>query len=555
MSNAVRQRCAIYTRKSTQDGLDQAFNSLDAQREACSAFIASQGGLGWKELRERYDDGGVSGGTMNRPALEQLLTQIRDGHIDVVVVYKIDRLTRSLADFARMVELFERHQVAFVSVTQQFNTTSSMGRLTLNVLLSFAQFEREVTAERIRDKIAASRRRGLWMGGTVPFGYQIIDKALVPNEPQACIVVDIFKRYITLKSVRALASDLKARPPYGFERAVHNGWLYHLLSNPVYIGLVRHKDETFDGAHDPIVDLDLYNEAQRVRAEQRHAHASWKLSQGRHLLTGLVFDETGDRLTPTHSSKARKRSGYYISARLGRLRKRDADPGGWRLPARELERAVEQEFLRILQTQYILLSGLPNRGIASDSIDVLKAAERLARSYGDAAVEERKRLLAITFHRITIEPGKLTFTVRSAALVAYLLGMTPPTIDPAEHELHQTVQPFQLRRRGVEAKVVLTGDHPQIRSPEPRLVALLVRAHTYLHDLTGHGGATIADVAKARKVPASEVSRILPLAFLDPAITAAILDGTQPPTLTVDDLTRLAELPLVWTDQRKALGM
>jgi DNA invertase Pin-like site-specific DNA recombinase len=555
MSGKTVRRCAIYTRKSTDDGLDQAFNSLHAQREACSAFIASQAGLGWKELPEEYDDGGISGGTMDRPALARLLAEIRAGRVNVVVVYKIDRLTRSLADFARMVELFETHEVAFVSVTQQFNTTSSMGRLTLNVLLSFAQFEREVTAERIRDKIAASRRKGLWMGGSVPYGYKAIDKKLVPCEPHAPIVRHIFERYIDLKSVRALAAELQTAPPAGFDRPVHKGWLYHLLANPVYIGLVRHKRRTFDGMHDAIIDQELFTQAQQVRTEQRQTTLARARQQRTHLLTGLLFDETGDRLTPTHSTKARKRSGYYISARLGTQRKGDADPGGWRLPRKELEAAVEEELRRVLRTDDVLRAGLSVSGTTKEVADLLYAARRLARAYDAMPFGERRTLIAAAIPSITITPGTLRFTINPRALVACLLDQSPALSEATETDLHHTERAFRLRRRGVETKVVLTGDHPQKRVPEPSLVALILRAHSYLNAITKPSRPTLAQVAIDHEVPASEVSRILPLAFLDPMITKAILDGSQPPTLTVDALTRLTDLPLAWSQQRKALGM
>ncbi|TIV36678.1 MAG: recombinase family protein, partial [Mesorhizobium sp.] len=260
-SNATRRlRCAVYTRKSSEEGLDQEFNSLDAQREACVAFIASQVGLGWKLVPDRYDDGGISGGTMERPALQRLLQDIRDKKIDVVVVYKIDRLTRSLMDFSKIVEIFDASSASFVSVTQQFNTTTSMGRLTLNVLLSFAQFEREVTAERIRDKIAASKKKGMWMGGVVPLGYRVEHRKLVIDDGEAKIVRLLFKRYLVLKSVRDLADEaardslttrtrerqdgtLAVTMPFG------RGNLYHLLSNPIYIGKIKHKDQVHDGEH------------------------------------------------------------------------------------------------------------------------------------------------------------------------------------------------------------------------------------------------------------------------------------------------------------------
>jgi site-specific DNA recombinase len=473
----------------------------------------------------------------------------------LVVVYKIDRLTRSLADFARMVELFETHEVAFVSVTQQFNTTSSMGRLTLNVLLSFAQFEREVTAERIRDKIAASRRKGLWMGGSVPYGYKAINKKLVPCDPQASIVRHIFERYIDLKSVRALAADLKARPPHGFDRPVHKGWLYHLLANPVYIGLVRHKRQTFDGMHDAIIDEELFTQAQQVRTEQRQATLARVRQQGTHLLTGLLFDETGDRLSPTHSAKARKRSGYYISARLGTQRKRDAYPGGWRLPRKELEAAVEEELRRILRSEAVLCVGRPAGATTREVADLLDAAGRLTADYDAMPFAERRSLIATAFPSITITPGTLRFTIDPRALVAYVLGQSLAIAVTAENDLHHSERAFRLRRRGVETKLMLTGEHPQKRAPEQSLVALILRAHSYLNAITGPSRPTLAEVAIVHEVPASEVSRILPLTFLDPIITKAILDGSQPPTLTVDALTRLTDLPLAWSQQRKALGM
>jgi DNA invertase Pin-like site-specific DNA recombinase len=279
MSGKARLRCAIYTRKSSEEGLDQEFNSLDAQHEACAAFIFSQTGLGWKLVSDRYDDGGISGGTMERPALQRLLQHIRDRKIDVVVVYKIDRLTRSLADFARIVEVFDGHGVSFVSVTQQFNTTISMGRLTLNVLLSFAQFEREVTAERIRDKIAASRKKGMWMGGRVPLGYRVQDRNLLVSEPEATFVRELFRRYLEIRSVPRLAAQSsreasaamsdagkntegEADRPSG-NRPISRGMLYSLLANPVYIGKVSHKGDIHEGEHEAIVDPDLFNAVQK----------------------------------------------------------------------------------------------------------------------------------------------------------------------------------------------------------------------------------------------------------------------------------------------------
>jgi len=262
-----RLRCAVYTRKSTEEGLDQEFNSLDAQREACVAFIASQASLGWKLVPDHYDDGGISGGTLERPAIQRLLQDIRDRQVDVVVVYKIDRLTRSLTDFSRIVEIFDAASVSFVSVTQQFNTTTSMGRLTLNVLLSFAQFEREVTAERIRDKIAASKKKGMWMGGTVSLGYQVRDRKLIIKEPEAGFVRSLFDRYLQLRSAPALSAELARKAtqtqlmpgPYPstdgtptYTHPIRSATLYKMLSNPIYVGKLRHRQNIYDGEHLPI---------------------------------------------------------------------------------------------------------------------------------------------------------------------------------------------------------------------------------------------------------------------------------------------------------------
>ena len=342
MSTMPKLRCAVYTRKSTEEGLDQEFNSLDAQREACAAFIASQIGLGWKLVPDHYDDGGISGGTMERPALQRLLQDIRDRKVDVVVVYKIDRLTRSLMDFSRIVEVFDASGVSFVSVTQQFNTTTSMGRLTLNVLLSFAQFEREVTAERIRDKIAASKKKGMWMGGVVPLGYRVEDRKLLVDEPEAATVRWLFDRYLELGSVRALVEEAKAkgltgrasRRSNGEVQVTHpfgRGNLYHLLSNPIYVGRIRHRDQIYDGEHQAIIPIDLFERVQQLLANQAPARQSATNQSEPHLLTGIVFDEAGERLRPVHANKKGTRYRYYVSRQLVDARRNGAD--GWRLAA------------------------------------------------------------------------------------------------------------------------------------------------------------------------------------------------------------------------------
>ncbi|WP_164745029.1 recombinase family protein, partial [Alexandriicola marinus] len=299
-----RLRCAIYTRKSTEEGLDMEFNSLDAQREACEAYIASQRSEGWACLRERYDDGGFSGGTLDRPALKQLIADVEDGLVDVIVVYKIDRLSRALMDFSKLVELFDRHGVTFVSVTQSFNTTTSMGRLTLNILLSFAQFEREVTAERIRDKVAASRKKGMWMGGYVPLGYDVADRKLIVNENEAAQVRRIFERFVELGSATMLARELRregARNKQG--TLIDKGYLYRLLKNRVYRGEAVHKGTAYPGEHDAIIDEALWDRAHAILQESPRKRANNTRAQTPALLKGLIFSETGAAMTPTTTKK------------------------------------------------------------------------------------------------------------------------------------------------------------------------------------------------------------------------------------------------------------
>ena len=345
---SMRFRCAIYTRKSSEEGLEQDFNSLDAQREACEAFIASQKHEGWTILPEMYDDGGFSGATIERPAFQRLLVDVSDGKIDVVVVYKVDRLTRSLSDFAKIVEIFDRRNVSFVSVTQQFNTTTSMGRLTLNILLSFAQFEREVTGERIRDKIAASKKKGMWMGGLPSLGYDVKDRRLIINEAEAKTVRHIFQRYTELKSVRLLKAELDARgivskprnasdgTRYG-EKPLARGALYLMLQNRIYRGEIMHKDKSYPGEHEAIINEALWSEVQAILTENRTDRMLGTAEKQVSLLSGILFDARGERMTPTHATKNNTRYRYYVSRSLlaGTVKH-----SGQRIPAVSLEALV-----------------------------------------------------------------------------------------------------------------------------------------------------------------------------------------------------------------------
>ena len=352
MTGATPRRCAIYTRVSSDGGLEQEFNSLHAQREAAEAYIKSQAHEGWRLRRDRYDDGGFSGGTMERPALRRLLADVADGRIDIVVVYKVDRLTRALADFAKLVELFDGKGVSFVSVTQSFNTTSSMGRLTLNVLLSFAQFEREVTGERIRDKIAASKKKGLWMGGTVPLGYRVVERKLLIDEAEAETVRLIFARYLVLGSLAALQQDLRDRGIRSRARRLSsgriigdvpltNGPLAHMLRNRVYLGEINHKGKSFPGDHPPILDAATFDAVQGVL--QGSAKPRGMTGRSGALLLGRLFDDRGHPMSPSHAVKGKVRYRYYVSTAL--LQGRVADAGTIaRLPAPAIEQPCSMRF-------------------------------------------------------------------------------------------------------------------------------------------------------------------------------------------------------------------
>ncbi|MCZ8547576.1 recombinase family protein, partial [Mesorhizobium qingshengii] len=563
MSTQQKLRCAVYTRKSTEEGLEQEFNSLDAQREACVAFVASQIGLGWKLVPDFYDDGGISGGTMERPALKRLLQDIRNGRIDVVVVYKIDRLTRSLMDFSKIVETFDAHGVSFVSVTQQFNTTTSMGRLTLNVLLSFAQFEREVTAERIRDKIAASRKKGIWMGGTIPLGYRAVDKKLVVDEAAATIVRSIFRRYLELKSVLALADELNQsqtadrsttlRPP------VSRGRLYHLLSNPVYIGQARHRDTCYEGAHQPIVDAELFASVQALLKEQGPKRRSRSNAADLHLLTGLIFDETGDRLSPAYANNHGKRYRYYISNRLKVARRKDDT--GWRVPADELEAFVDQQLIALLNNKSRLAEWIQQCASKEAIASGLNEADGLLDG-SPACHAKRRSIVKSAIVRITLSPETIEFEIRPAALMRVILqsqgdgqsggtNSQQPVIPP---EIHKVTVACQIQRRGNEARLII-GDQPKhSRAPDPSLISLLVRSHSMLSALTNGSARSISELSKATGIHRADLSKALPMAFLSPAIVDDILAGNQPVSLTARRLARLADLPVDWDEQQSLLG-
>jgi site-specific DNA recombinase len=432
---ARRLRCAIYTRKSSEEGLDMEFNSLDAQREACEAYIASQKSEGWVATREHYDDGGFSGGTLDRPGLKQLLADIEDGLIDVVVVYKIDRLSRSLMDFSKLVEVFDRNGVTFVSVTQSFNTTTSMGRLTLNILLSFAQFEREVIGERIRDKVAASRKRGIWMGGYVPLGYDVQDRKLVVNEAEAAAVRRIFQRFIDLGSATVLARELRNDGFRSKQGAlIDKGYLYRLLNNRVYRGEAVHKGKAYTGEHKAIIDTRLWDQVHDIMGESPRKRANNSRTQTPALLKGLLFTATGAAMTPSSTKKGTRRYRYYVSMDLLKNRETPEDGIPRRLPADTAEAAVITEIRHILRTPETtaqVIAALDREYIPeADAIDALRHFPKL---WEQLFPGEQARIIQLLVRRVTVTAEGLVIDLRTDGIAGVMREMmTPRQLEAAE---------------------------------------------------------------------------------------------------------------------------
>lgn len=550
-----RIRCAIYTRKSTDEGLEQDFNSLDAQREACEAYIQSQRGLGWVPVKKRYDDGGLSGGTMERPALQSLLADIDSGKVDLIVVYKVDRLTRSLMDFSKIIENLDASDVSFVSVTQQFNTASSMGRLTLNVLLSFAQFEREVTAERIRDKIAASKKKGMWMGGLSPLGYDAIDKKLINNKGEARVVRNLFDLYLELGSVRKLKQEAdrqglttKKRTSSGRCRGgllFSRGHLYQLLHNPLYIGEVAHKGKTYPGQHDAIVDKKTWDTVQKMLDDQAPVRTSPTNTRQQCLLTDLAFDEVGDRLSPTHSRKGGRRYRYYISHRL--MQGGDKNDG-WRIRADQLEQAVLQELSKFLEDGVQVANAIYGSDAAPDKVQAsVRAAAKLAKEIRENQPTKTSQARQI-IERVDIDGKQLQILVSITGL-SECIGATKTT--SAGSILLKT--PITFRRRGVESKIILQGESKSGLT-DSGLIDLVSNTYQWAQRIFKREVTTIREISLKEGFDEGDVSRFLPLAFLAPDIVEAILKGRQPVGLTTEKLKRLRNLPKSWEEQRKMLN-
>jgi DNA invertase Pin-like site-specific DNA recombinase len=527
-------RCAIYTRVSTDHGLDQEFNSLDAQYDAAYAYIKSQAHAGWTMIRSRYDDGGYSGGSTDRPDLQRLLDDIRARKIDVIVVYKVDRLTRSLADFAKLVELFDAHGVSFVSVTQQFNTTTSMGRLTLNVLLSFAQFEREVTSERIRDKIAASKRKGLWVGGPLPLGYEMKDDMIVVIEEEAERVRLIFRRYLELSGVNALVRDLKDKNIRTKSRLLATGMtrggipfgrgsLFYLLRNRFYIGEVKYKGEILPGEQPAIMDRTLFEAVQQKLSDQ-WSHRNHVKTKSDHLLPGLLFDDAGHRMIPTHATKAGIRYRYYISAPHLEGNSKTASVGSIsRISATDIEAVV----VKSLTEHLIVQHGKSTSSIRPEE-DRSVVAERVSR------IEVHRDRLVVRLKSGNAEEASESTDDRSLSI---------PWHKPPSRKSRQILLPRHTAQRDVR---------PERFERRVRLVNAIARGRRWLHEIVSGSVTDVEQIAARQKCSARHVNMTISLAFLAPDLVRAAVQGRLPRGIGVE---RLRDAPAEWVQQFEALGL
>ncbi|GGE15881.1 hypothetical protein GCM10011529_22870 [Polymorphobacter glacialis] len=551
------QRCAIYTRKSTEDGLEQEFNSLDAQREACAAYVLSQRHEGWTLVSDLYDDGGFSGGSMERPGLKRLLSDIQAGKVDTIVVYKVDRLTRSLADFAKIVDVLDAAGASFVSITQSFNTTTSMGRLTLNVLLSFAQFEREVTGERIRDKIAASKKKGLWMGGPVPLGYEVQDRKLLVNEAEAATVRQIMQRYLEVGSVRelitvlaheGLRTKIQLRTSTGHRGGIAfaRGSLFHLLKNRIYLGEIVHKGTAYPGEHDAIVPQELWDQVQAKLAD--NGPRLQRITNTRHasLLVGLVCDGLGRRMSPSHANKGSKRYRYYITHSEAGI---DAANPAWRVSAHDLERIV------INRLQSFLSDGAAVHAAICTAVPDTRRMDIAITAAADAGLElcksaspDRSVILNRYIERVMLGDGRVEITMRRSSFLPNgtdAVGLNDTLLLQA---------PTARVRRGHEVRLIIPAKASEATiQRDHQLVDLIAEAHALRGLLMAAPDTSIDQLAKGQGRCRTHVAKLIKLSYLAPDIVTTVLEGRQPPALNRRKLMAV-DLPLRWTDQRILLG-
>ena len=549
-------RCAIYTRKSSEEGLEQDFNSLHAQRESCEAYIKSQRHEGWTSLPALYDDGGYSGGSTDRPALKRLLADIQSHLIDVVVVYKVDRLTRSLADFAKIVEIFDAAGVSFVSVTQQFNTTTSMGRLTLNVLLSFAQFEREVTGERIRDKIAASKQKGMWMGGWVPIGYDRKDRTLTINETEAVTVRTIFDLFLRLKNVQLVQAELirlnLTTKPYATPRgravgglSFARGHIYKILSNPLYIGEIEHRGVRYPGQHPPLIESAIWDAVQAQLASNHHANRNRTNAKSKNLLAGLIYDDAGNRLVSSHATKNGKRYLYYVTSEgTGRSVAAAKTPRLW-LPAALIDELVRTKLQNLLTDQTAISNLLRTVGCRPAEISSgVRIASELADSVtaGSARAQSVADLLA----RVTVSSTELQIAVKRRQLLALLTSQS--NRQPANNSKDEFISlevPFAAAPGGGASKLVFGGEDAKTR--DPVVVKAIARASMWFEQLTTGKSQSMAEIAVREGITDNYVSNLIHLAWLSPDLVRQVLEGDSEATALARAAMLSRKSNVLWT--------
>jgi DNA invertase Pin-like site-specific DNA recombinase len=560
-------RCAVYTRKSSEEGLEQPFNSLDAQREACLAFIASQKHEGWAAISTHYDDGGYSGGHMERPALKRLMDDIAHNKVQVVLVYKVDRMSRCLADFAKIIEILDAHQCSFVSVTQAFNTTTSMGRLTLNVLLSFAQFEREVTGERIRDKIAASKRKGMWMGGRVPLGYDLKDRKLVINPAEAELVRKIFRSYLQAGCVSKLKILLDKKGLKSKVRVDANGnktggslysrgALYKILQNRIYLGEVVHRDHVYRGEHEAIISRELWTRVEGQLRANLQAERNGSRAVMPSLLVGVLHDERGNRYTPSHTVKNGKRYRYYVSQAVIRTPGGQKQESPVRIPAGELESLVVTRLRAFLQSSREVTNALTTR---QDNVRTIRTIVAAARSssekLGPAGGPNPRMFLRNSVSKVVVHEDEIEIRVGKPALRKSLLGTdSQGSTDNAITGTLALGVKTQLKRCGGQARLIVYTDTSAASAPSPAqpLVRAVARAHDWYGRIVRGELTGARSIARLKGMDERYVSRILQCAFIAPDIVESILEGRQPVRLNLEKFWIAP--PLDWAAQHERLG-
>jgi site-specific DNA recombinase len=568
--NHQRKRCAIYTRKSSEEGLDKEFNSLDAQREAGKNKILSQRHEGWELINEHYDDGGISGGTMERPALQRMIDDIKAGKIDIVLVYKIDRLSRSMLDFLGMIKFFDEYNVSFVSVTQDLNTDTAMGRLVLNVLQSFAQFEREIASERIKDKIALSKQRGMWMGGTIPLGYDAVDSKLHVIEDEANIVRFLFDSFIetsspteTIKLAKTQGYKTKARrtstgkhyPARDFTKSS----LYQILKNQLYIGKIEHKEkgEVYDGQHDAIISDEVFTQAQAILNTNPKYRQRKSNKDNPYLLKGLLKDPKGYSLTPTYSKKKDKIYRYYVSTHAVKTTYDNCPLKT--INAQFLEEIILDQVKRAL-TNVEWVQRMQSQSDNEVKLpDIRKALKNFDMMWAELFPAEQARIIQLVIDHIVVHPDKIIITFHPSGMLSVLHQFMPDLKTHGDIDDPMVMEiPVQFQRKA-KRKRITTPDGRNVvdmsnENIDDALVKAIARAHRWQEMLDTREARSIKDVANQEGVPASYAQKVMRITELAPDITSAILEGKQPPELQLKDLIKGEPLPLDWSEQRQVLG-